>query len=348
MKNLKIGYLGWDNSPCDHRRFSKLAPLMGLNAEPYEPGRNYDVIVLTKYSDLSYWSRFPQGGSKLIFDFVDSFFEIESHEIMAKLRGLARFVTGKHRYLDLSYHNLLKRMMERSNAIVCSTPEQKENYLKLNSNVHDILDFNDEQICEIKNDYRVGRCLHFAWEGMGANAWAFQEIAPLLRRIHRQRPIALHLVTDFRYNPLGRSFPWQKEVKPYLQKILGDVPVYLYEWNSEILSAICTRCDIALLPIPRKPAIYWAKPENRLLMLWRMGLPVLASATPAYARCMEAANNQQACENLEDWEEKLTALVNSESLRKSSAEQGRLYAEEQVSEAVLCNKWLAALESALG
>lgn len=347
MKNLKIAYLGWRGGPCDHRRFSKVASLIGLQAEPYQSGKSYDVIVLTKCSDLTTWTKISRRNPKIIFDFVDSYLKIEPWDLKANLRGLAKYVMGQHRYLEWNYNDSVRHMIERADGVICSTPEQKEEYLALNSNVHDILDFNGDQIRHVKTDYHMGDTLHLAWEGMGANAWTFQEIAPVLKKLHARRPLALHLVTDVKYASHAGPMALHRELKPILRRLLGDVPVYLYEWNSAMLSAICTRCDIGLLPIPKKPAVYWAKPENRLLMLWQMGLPVLASSTPAYARCMQAADNNEACENLDEWEEKLAVLIESEDLRRQSAERGRRYATEQVNEIVLCQKWAKALESVL-
>lgn len=348
MKNLKIAYLNWDSNACNHRRFSQFSKIAKIPAELYNPAKTYDIIVVSQSADLTFWNRKPKKGSKLIFDFVDSYLNIEPWEVRGNLRGLFKFITGRHQYLEWSYNRSLRNMIQRADAVVCSTPEQKKEYLDLNSNVYDILDFNQDQIKMMKQDYRLGNCVHFAWEGMGGNAWAFQEIAPVLLKIYRHRPIALHLVTDLKYRTYNSSFAWYREVKPYLQKILGDIPIYLYEWNSDMLSTICVRCDIALLPIPRKPTMYWAKPENRLLMLWRMGLPVLASANPAFLRCMQAAGNDQACESLQDWEDKLLELMESETLRRESAQRGRLYGDTEANEAVLCRKWMQVLESVLG
>lgn len=345
MKNSKIAYLSWGNSPCNYRRFSKFSELVGLQSEPYNTVSEYDIIIVTQASDLTYWSRFPRNKTKLVFDFVDSYLKIEPWELKGNLRGLSKFIVGQHRYFDLSYSKLLKRMIERADAVVCSTPEQKLECLEFNLNTHDILDFNDDQVKVIKQNYKIGAHINFVWEGMGGNAWAFQEIAPVLKRIHQKNPIALHFVTDIEYKSYNVPFAWPRKVKPYLNKILGDIPVYLYEWNSFMLSTICTKCDIALLPIPKKPAIYWAKPENRLLMLWRMGLPVLTSANPAFLRCMQDSGSDLACETQEEWEEKLSLTINDEKYRCESAHRGLIYGQKQVNKDVLSRKWFQVLES---
>ncbi len=344
---MRIGYLGWGNSPCNHRRFAKISHLAGLLAEPYNPDRFYDVVVVTQNSDLTAWSRIPRSGPKLIFDFVDSYLQVGRFDLRGALRGLAKFAGGQHRYLELNYRCSLERMLVRADAVVCSTPEQKDDCLKFNSNTHDILDLNSDQVRCCKSNYKITDTVHLAWEGMGANAWAFQEIAPVLKEIHARRRIALHLVTDLKYRSHGGPFAWHREAKPYLQNILSEIPVFLYEWNAQMLSTICINCDIAVLPIPREPPIYWAKPENRLLMLWQMGLPVIASATPAYARCMRAAGNQQVCLTQNDWKQQLESLLSSEAIRRESARRGLEYSKQNVSLETLSQKWFKVIESVL-
>jgi glycosyltransferase involved in cell wall biosynthesis len=236
-------------------------------------------------------------------------------------------------------------MIARADAVVCSTLEQREDCLKYNRNVHDILDFNDDQIHEVKKKYAINGPVHLVWEGMGGNAWAFREIAEALKRVHRRIPLALHLVTDIKFKKFNIPGSPLSDVRKSLQSFLGDVPFYLYEWNSQMLAPICASADIALLPIPQTPAIYWAKPENRLLMMWRMGLPVLASANPAFSRCMKAAGTDMSCLNQTEWEEKLVKLIENENLRRSSAQSGMSYAIQHASQEVLSAKWHAVLES---
>ena len=128
MKNLKIAYLSWGNSPCNYRRFSKFSELVWFKAELYDPSKKYDIIVVTQNSDLTTWSRFPVGGAKIIFDFVDSYLTINPFDLKSNLFGFAKFLKGQHRYLEWNYNNSIKRMILRADAVVCSTPEQKQAY----------------------------------------------------------------------------------------------------------------------------------------------------------------------------------------------------------------------------
>ena len=43
------------------------------------------------------------------------------------------------------------------------------------------------------------------------------------------------------------------------------------------------------------------KPENKLLLLWRMALPVLVSSTPAYQKVMIRANQDNFINKESEW-----------------------------------------------
>ena len=51
------------------------------------------------------------------------------------------------------------------------------------------------------------------------------------------------------------------------------------------------------------------KPENKLGLLWRMGMPVVTSATPAYTRAMNEAGQSLTCKDDAEWMSKLENLI---------------------------------------
>jgi hypothetical protein len=50
----------------------------------------------------------------------------------------------------------------------------------------------------------------------------------------------------------------------------------------------------------------WFKPENKLLLFWQTGIPVLTTGTPAYKRVMQQAGVSMTCDTSEDWVAQLT------------------------------------------
>ncbi len=75
------------------------------------------------------------------------------------------------------------------------------------------------------------------------------------------------------------------------------------------------------------------------MLLWRLGMPVITSATPAYQRCMQAAGLDLACESTSDWLRALEKLLATSEARKSAAQAGRAYVNTSCNTTVLVERW---------
>ena len=87
------------------------------------------------------------------------------------------------------------------------------------------------------------------------------------------------------------------------------------------------------------------KPENKLLLFWRMGLPAVVSATPSYSSTMCAAGLDDAVNDDEGWLEKLASFMQDESLRERAALLGKLHVDGQYSASDLLACWDRMFES---
>ena len=70
---------------------------------------------------------------------------------------------------------------------------------------------------------------------------------------------------------------------------------------------------MAVIPIDRSNALWWGKPENKLVLLWQLGMPVLTSATPVYRRVMGAAGVEMSCATAAEWGEQLKRLIGADA-----------------------------------
>jgi len=112
-----------------------------------------------------------------------------------------------------------------------------------------------------------------------------------------------------------------------------------------MLSKLITECDLAIIPIPMDKPFWVGKPANKLFLLWRMGIPVLTSATPAYVAAMNQCGLDCACSTPQEWESKLAAYMADEGLRRSAGERGRAFAESEFGEERMLARWDALLDS---
>lgn len=340
MGELRVGYVPYSpllDRPGDRRRFCYYANRKNLSFEIAQPSKSYDVVVLSEAADITEWSRYPRDRGKIIFDFVDSYLSIPRSNAKGRLRGLAKFVSGQHRRLRLNHWTALEDMCRRADATICTTEEQRQRILPFCSNVHIILDSHGEVAGPPKRDYSLQDTVHLVWEGLGVNARHLLEIKPALQSLSKKRPFHLHVITQLEYGQfLGGRFGKRtvlddlRELAPY---------TFFYRWNARTFPSIVTSCDLALIPIPLHDPLLAGKPENRLMLFWRMGMPALVSATPAHIRVMNDCGLSMALTGPEQWLEALEYYTSHEGARRHSAQVGLAFAEKNQSSQKILERW---------
>jgi hypothetical protein len=130
-----------------------------------------------------------------------------------------------------------------------------------------------------------------------------------------------------------------------VKRILGGVKVAVCEWDATVLSAVAGFCDLAIIPMFLDRGFYRNKPENKLLLFWRLGLPVITSATPAYKRTMQEAGVDTYCETAQEWEEKLESYIANAAARREVAAKALGYVQSKHSDAMRTNAWDALFRS---
>jgi glycosyltransferase involved in cell wall biosynthesis len=343
-KKLKVGYspLSADFSqPGDRRRFCHYAESRGVPYEIADPSKAYDLVVVTEGGDLSVWSDYRRG--KVVFDFVDPYLSVPRTDPKGLLRGLARFVAGQSRRLRLNHWKALEEMCRRADAVICSTEEQRRTVLPFCHDAHIILD-SHAMYEAAKVDYAAGDVFQFVWEGLPHNLVFFREIEDVLRGLASWRQISLHLVTALRYRQYADKYRSRRTED--LARGLS-VPVRLYEWNERTCPLILAAGDLALIPVPLDDPFAAGRPENKLLLLWRMGVPTIVSATPAYSRAMAGAGLSMACRDAEEWRETLEKYMDDEEARRDAGRRGRDFVEANHGQERLLAQWDELFQSVL-
>jgi hypothetical protein len=343
LSSLRIGYV--PNSPLldapgDRRRFVQYAKIKKIRFEIADPKKKYDVVILSECSDLSVWSRYH--GCVIIYDLIDSYLAIPRTNIKGLFRGLAKFITRQSRYLQLDYWNAIEIMCRRSSAVVCSTDEQKQYISRYCSNVHVILDSHAKVITTKKQDYASSKPFRLVWEGLPYTLDSLFVVKRALQKISLQYHVELYILTDLDYSRfLGRY--GRTNTLRTAQQIMPNVK--LIEWKAETVAEIICSCDLAIIPIDLSDPFALGKPENKLILFWRMGMPVLTSATPAYLRAMSAAGLSMTCSTIDEWEVALSTYITDDLARQEAARLGEKCVNVHYSESELVAKWDAVFAS---
>jgi hypothetical protein len=103
-----------------------------------------------------------------------------------------------------------------------------------------------------------------------------------------------------------------------------------------------------MIPIDLTIPMQRLKPENRLLIMWRVGLPCLTSPSPAYTRVSRKAGVVAACNSSEEWLENFNRFLNDPGFAFNQILAGQNYLRENHNKALLLKKWDLAFDSVVG
>ena len=302
FKTLKVGYTAYSDDysmPSDRRRFVGYAKHRGINIEKADLGKNYDIVFLTYVGDLPKWiekKKREKDKFKLIFELQD-FYLAEPFSFKSVFRGLAKYLTGGSSKLYLNYKELLKEACSVADAVVCTSEEQKKAISVFNSNVHICLDYFEDEIQTIKSDFSSkSEKLKLVWEGQAGTLANLLAIKDVLNNLKDE--VELHVITDLNYYKYANKYG-KADSTTILKKIKCDK--YFYNWEKETFNKHITDCDLAIIPIHIANGLQNGKPENKLILFWLMGMPVLTSSTPAYYRIMQQSGINLNINSGQDW-----------------------------------------------
>ena len=334
----RVGYVPMSpdliSQPGDYRRFVEYAKVRGIEFEIARWGEVYDLVVLSERADITMWCDYPHG--KIVYDLIDSYLAVPGSDLKGVFRGVAKFITKQHQRLQLNYWESIRRMCRRADAVICSTDMQRDDIRPFCSNIHIILDIHNDVIRKEKHDYSRKTPLKLVWEGLPCNIKQIGSIQNVLLDLSHQYELELHLVTDL----IGSSFLGKfgkVSSKETAEGIFKRVVVHA--WSKETCADIICNADIAIIPIDLNNPMAVGKPENKLLLLWRMGMPVVTSATPAYERAMSEVGVSLTCKDDAEWMQKLGGLIVDEGLRREAGELGKKYANQKFSKEKLLEQW---------
>lgn len=347
LKDLRVGYAPYSpelTSPGDRRRFCFYASRRGIEFEFADPRKPYDLVILSARADITEWSRYRVSNAKIVYDLIDSYLAVPRASPRSLGRGLVKFAARETRRLALDYKSAIRAMCARADAVVCTTAEQRAMIEPLCRNVHEILDWQEHLVRDTKTDYSAGEVFNLVWEGLPENLSAFRELRGVLAQIRRERPVAMNLVTDLEFRRYAGRFR-RVRTEAIAAELFDEF--HFHEWNECELSAIVTACDLALIPLSLVDPLAAGKPENKLLLFWRLGMPALCSATPAYVRAVNASGSGAACRSTDDWLRQLRRLMSDEDARRDAGRRGREFAERHHGEAELLTRWDRLMDSLL-
>jgi hypothetical protein len=348
MRKLRIGYqpLSSDLSqPGDRRRVVFWANHRGHEIVT-DLTQATDVILLSEKADLNAFSR-KETATPIIFDLVDAYLAPENGTI-DWLRGVSKVLTGQISGPPKRFTKFVEELCSQSSAVICSSPEQQETIRPFSNNVHVILDSHDELPMLPFGTHNQRPTKSILWEGMPATIRGVAQIGEAARSIGKQKKIKLGFVTDESYFLLLNKYI-QRDTASLLPSILQSASGFstVIPWSIKNLVEQAMLSDVAVIPIDLSKPIQYLKPENRLLIMWRLGLPCLTSPSPAYLRVAKKAKVNSICESPIEWKSKIAEILENRDCAEENATLGQAYLKEFHNTDLLLERWDRAFESVL-
>jgi hypothetical protein len=351
MRQLKIGYQPLSatlKAAGDRRRLLFWAKNRGHEIV-IDLSQKVDVLIASENADFQS-PHFNQRGVPVIFDLVDAYLSpLNPWDDFA--RGLAKKLSGQISGKVQPFSHHVRDFCFKSDAVICSSPEQEVVIKPFNSNTHIILDSHDE--IPLIDPKLIGKTPPsekiILWEGQPATIRGVQQISSILFQLAKESDLHFDFVTDEKYfQLLGKYF--KMDTLKLLEKDLGPIidRIRIIPWTSNNLVASAKKSSISMIPIDLSVPMQKLKPENRLLIMWRLGLPCLTSPSPAYTRVANKAGVRAVCDNPKAWHENFTNLLNDPTFAFEEVLRGQNYLHEHHNRESLLNKWDQAIESVIG
>ena len=352
---MKIGYCPISKNleaPGDYRRFIGYAKKKNLSIEILFSEKlynikdgQYDVIVVTMASDLYFWSNVEFSKTKIIFDCVDSYIFLNSMGFKNALRAPAKFFSRQHSGFAFSYLNLIKNIAKKSFSIVCSTEDQKKFFLNYCKDVVISLDYHEDHILKKKIDFTLKNEneINLVWEGLPHNIVYSDEAQNIINFMNYankkkifSKKIILNVITDLYYYKYLNKYFLKNTYSELLKKTQY---INFFEWNKLNFFENITSNDIALIPLSQRNPMEYGKPSNKLFLFYKMNMPVIASATPAYRSIENQLNHKVTFENIEGFHSLIDHYLLKSENRQKYVEDAKLFINREYPENLISKSW---------
>ena len=344
VKKRSIAYGGMSENwtaPGDRRRFAGFALRndLGLVNITEEVSR-VDAAVLTLGSDISCWREIKMKNGILILDIVDSYLDESKLSLKRNLRGAYKSATRQIAHPTANYQRLIEEVVQNADAVVCASKEQQKKLLLLNPNVHAVVDCFEELINRQQISDLADKGHQIMWEGFPENLKHLKLLSSKNHDVWNNYVLNVVTLEKMQSRILRRH---SLSTSARLQQM--GIAHNLRPWTIENLVKTASECDLAIVPLDFRDKLAWNKSENKLLGLWILGIPVLASPTPSYSRVALEAGVKNCIVNDGDWALTLSRVMNNPALRLDNINNGRAYAEQIGSAQATDYGWGKVLES---
>lgn len=253
---------------------------------------NAEVIIgqrISRTEALPVWRRLSLA-HRLVFEIDDDIWAVDPTNFSA------------YQAIELEHQHAAEHAIQVAHVVTVSTPTLAEVVRPLNPNVVVLPNCVDGRLLETERPRRDR--LTIGWAGGDSHIRDLALIAAQLRRVLRQEQVEFHNIgTDYRKvaNLPGRYTPWESRVWDYYEQI---------------------DFDIGLAPLVNS-VFNASKSHIKALEYMALGVPVIASDSPAYSSLVVHGETGFLVRRDHEWRKYLRLLINDREMREEMGRKGR-------------------------
>jgi hypothetical protein len=288
-----------------------------------------------------------RGTTRLILDMVDGYLVEEAGVFKDYMRNLNRvgilaFFKDPKRYSDS-----LVEFCKACDLITVGSEEQAVIARQFNPNVFPIWDCHDEFGPPANSIFKAKTSnFNIFWEGLSVTLKHFQECLADLKSFMLQTNSTLNIVTNSEHYRFSNRY-LKVDTEKYIGRIFKGLEeqVYFHPWSITKVREVSAQCDFGLIPLLAEDRFARLKPENKLMIYWRLGLPTLFSNSPAYLRVSGELGLSDFAVSEGMWEEKLYWLSENLTVEGRRISSATKMLREKHNEQAILFKWEEALQT---
>ena len=341
-KNMKICYVPYSadfKHPSDRRRLLYWAKSRNVSL-CHDPEKKVDVVYCNVNTPLTLIRQAKKSGKKVFFELVDGYYQPDqlfNDFLRNKLKSSKEKNFDKWR----RFSELVIEKCKVADKVICPNIEMARDLQVYNHSIHIILDFHEEFPFKRALD-SFSLSTNLVWEGQTYTLSGVKYVQNELLQLKREIPdLNLTLLTDTE-SPLIKGKYLKMNTTNRVRKLNRGygAQLKLEPWSKENVVALEHKNPLAILPLDRSRYLVNKKPENRLLIMWRIGVPAITSSIPSYVRVMSQANlSQDSCETPASFTERIKLFLQNPDLAKENLQRGQQYIMDFHSKHQLLAQW---------
>jgi glycosyltransferase involved in cell wall biosynthesis len=340
---IKIGIVsrqGIDQSATDRFRYDPLArglSSLGYQINYFDPNQSgYDVIILPLKKKPNLLPQIKQTGAVIIGDITD---DMLSYPVW--YHRLGRYLRMAEKFSQRQYYI---KLLKQCDWIVAGSAGQADSFRNYAQGVSVVTDAILNADTQFATNYAERKLCRLVWFGNVESLHGLVAIQPALAELARLGRYELNLITspETKFRLVGR---WPHNVYEFMTR--QQIPCRFQPWSATTYAQHLAGSDIALVPVEPGTDYNWHKPAGRALLAMALGLPVVASAIPAYKAVIEQGQTGYIARPPAEWVHYVEQLARHPTQRETIGLAARQFALNNYSEQKFVQRYSDVIQQAL-